>query len=403
MQKKLIAVAVAGALGAPAAALAQESTVQIYGLIIQNITFLDQGGTRLKTDLQNNHDAGVGIRGEEALGGGLSTWFQCESTFDLAGGNATGTLCGRNSAVGLKGGWGTAFVGLWNTPLRDLSFIPLRPIVAPGGGTSEILHNSDALAGNNVTNAGSQFNRRAKNIVQYWSPVWNGFEARAAVTTSNESTAMTSSSTASKPRLWTVAARYVNGPIYLVGGYERHKNYNPTGLGNYRGGDDHMWHIGGAYTFAGVFRLSALWNDLKYETNVGGINDLSAKTWSINGNWQVSGPHRLTAGFSKLQDTSGSLGCPAVAGGPIVPVLVGTWTANCGIGGSGAKYYQAQYGYSFSKRTEVYTTYQKVNNDANSGLRVNVQGAGTASGTARPAIPIGTDQHAWNVGIKHSF
>ena len=43
MQKKLLAVAVAGALGAPAFALAQTSTVQVFGTLDIEYAYVDQG------------------------------------------------------------------------------------------------------------------------------------------------------------------------------------------------------------------------------------------------------------------------------------------------------------------------------------------------------------------------
>ena len=46
MQKKLIAVAVAGALGAPAVALAQNATVNMYGVFYFEYGSVDQGRTQ---------------------------------------------------------------------------------------------------------------------------------------------------------------------------------------------------------------------------------------------------------------------------------------------------------------------------------------------------------------------
>ena len=46
MQKKLIAVAMAGAFGAPALALAQTSTVQIYGTVNMEYGYVDAGNAR---------------------------------------------------------------------------------------------------------------------------------------------------------------------------------------------------------------------------------------------------------------------------------------------------------------------------------------------------------------------
>ena len=76
MQKKLIAVAVAGALTAPAVALAQTSTVQIYGKITYEYGIADQGNGRPRVDYADSPGgSAIGFRGEEKLGGGLSAWF----------------------------------------------------------------------------------------------------------------------------------------------------------------------------------------------------------------------------------------------------------------------------------------------------------------------------------------
>ena len=51
MQKKLIVVAVAGALGAPALALAQASTVQIYGKTVIEYGYANQGAGKPNVDI----------------------------------------------------------------------------------------------------------------------------------------------------------------------------------------------------------------------------------------------------------------------------------------------------------------------------------------------------------------
>ena len=66
MNKKLIAVAVAGALGAPGAALAQASTVQIYGTVVLNYAYLDSGNGILKTDRSTPTTATSGSRVKKA-------------------------------------------------------------------------------------------------------------------------------------------------------------------------------------------------------------------------------------------------------------------------------------------------------------------------------------------------
>jgi predicted porin len=395
MEKKLIAVAVAGALAAPGAAFAQISTVQISGQVIQYVGTLDQGGTSLRTDLQYNSETDFTVRGEEQLGGSLSAWFQCGSSFSLNDGGGN-TLCGKNNAIGFKGNWGAAFVGMWDTPYK-IANAPLRPfsggtVFGAGaqlwGATANNVGNG--VAGGNNSQTASDFHRRARNSIQYWSPNWAGFEFKAAVTNSNEATAQTSATTASKPRMWSVGASYTNGPFYAGLGYSRHKNFNPASVANYLGGKDHSWSGGAAYTFAGVFKASFIYSRQNFDTNIGGINEMHRNAWVIYGDWAITGPHRLRMGYAVAQDTKGTLGTAAA------PVQVGVARANGGAGDTGSKLYSLQYAYAFSKRTEVNFGYAKVNNDRNANYVLQTTGA-------QPGVFTGADQSSWTAGIRHTF
>src|SRR6476469_8584598 len=97
MQKKLLAVAVAGVLGAPAVAMAQSSTVQIFGTVYAEYSYARQGlapgqaGPLGVNDFQNidflqSPGSEIGFKGEEKLGGGLSAWFQCSATMNYRSG-----------------------------------------------------------------------------------------------------------------------------------------------------------------------------------------------------------------------------------------------------------------------------------------------------------------------------
>ncbi len=87
MQKKLLAVAVAGALAAPAFALAQNATVNVHGRLYAEYSKVNQGNNAaaaalVDVDHLQNPGSSIGFRGEEKLAGGMSAWFQCESTMD---------------------------------------------------------------------------------------------------------------------------------------------------------------------------------------------------------------------------------------------------------------------------------------------------------------------------------
>src|SRR5262245_4912887 len=128
MQKKLLTLAVAGALAAPGLALAQ---VEVYGFV--NMSFgkfkyseptqagvLSGVPSVSKWDVAS-HASNYGIRGRENVGGGTTMWFQIEQNAPMERSNNVAiTPASRNSAVGLQGGWGNVFIGQWTTPWADL-------------------------------------------------------------------------------------------------------------------------------------------------------------------------------------------------------------------------------------------------------------------------------------------
>jgi len=124
MNKKLMTLAVAGAFAAPAAAFAQASNVQIFGTMYLEYAYAKQGaiagpsgGDLVNVDIMQTPGSEIGVKGEEALGGGTSAWFQCVSTADIRGSSQNG-FCSRNSAIGMKGSWGNAYAGNWDMPMK---------------------------------------------------------------------------------------------------------------------------------------------------------------------------------------------------------------------------------------------------------------------------------------------
>ena len=400
MNKKLIAVAVAGALGAPGAALAQASTVQMYGTLVMNYNYLDAGGTpvgvppagvaavpKVKTDVLNLHDSNLGFKGEENLGRGLTGWFQCESTMDVTGVGIAG-WCGRNSAFGMKGGFGNIYVGIWDTPMK-IAMGPFRNFSTAGAYGVTMLWNGTA---SQVVNVGTSFTRRQNNLISYQIPTgfMPGFDARIAFSAANEATASTAASTASKPRLWSIGGTYTNGPLILGGGYETHRNYNPTAVATYTGGTDRGWSLGAAYTFMGSLKASAIITTNKYEVAGGtaaSAGTVDQRAWGIYADWVVQGPHRIRAGYTKAGDTSGTAGTLAA------PINVANMVANGSSSGTGMNLWALQYAHNFSKRTELNFGYARVTNSTFSSIPL--QSLGTRN--------TGNDQNAWVFGTKHTF
>jgi predicted porin len=392
MNKKLLAVAVAGAFVAPAAALAQSSTVQVYGKATVEYGYADQGNStatvgRPNTDIfQTPGGSAVGFRGEEKLGGGLSAWFQCETSADVRGLNQDG-MCSRNSAIGMKGGWGNLHFGRWDTPFKRAT------VGMIGGGDTGLLGLAFLMAGNS-TGTGAIggiapqslsrgiWKRRETGLIYYESPSFNGFQVLGAFSAANATSSL-NTSTAQKPRVLSLAGTYANGPLSLGLGYERHNSFGAVGGSN----DDRGWTLGGTYTFMGTVKLGMQYADYKYETTA--VQDLKKKTWMVGLEWNIQGPHNLDASYVRAGNSTGTA---TAAGGSVAPGSGVSLPSLTGLG-TGAKLYQIAYRHEFSKRTSAKLGYVRLNND---------DGAAYALGGLSSAVA-GDNQSAWVMYAQHTW
>src|SRR5690606_7471381 len=109
MNKKLVAVAVAGLLAAPLAAQAQTANVTLYGRVNLDLEYIDANRDNPSVTRVSSNSSRLGVRGTESLGGGLNAIFQIESAVSAdAGGGQLGT---RETFIGLQGSWGTVKMG----------------------------------------------------------------------------------------------------------------------------------------------------------------------------------------------------------------------------------------------------------------------------------------------------
>jgi predicted porin len=376
---------VATALGLPALAQAQTSSVQVFGKIYYEYGLhVDQGNSHQNVDIMQTPGSEIGFRGEEKLGNGLSTWFQCASTADYRGQSPEG-FCSRNSAIGLKGAFGNFWVGNWDTPFkRTLG----RNLITNQTGLYGV---SFLLAGGATTVVGrnnpAQFMRRQRDSINYDSPNLGGFQLMVSTNSTNQSTGATGAQTAAKARLWSFGAMYTNGPLNVAAGYEMHKDFNPAAANGSTAsgfsGTDKAWHIGGGYTY-GPVRLGAVYTRQKFETAPG--TGLEVNAWHLAALWKIAGPHGLRLAYTHANDTSGNF-----VGS--IPGSSSTRIGNAGAGSTGAHLWQASYVHTLSKRTNITAGYVRLDNDSNARYGLG----GVSSPTA------GTDQSAWVVSMTHRF
>jgi predicted porin len=414
MHKKLLTMAVAGALAAPCIALAQ-SSVEVYGTI--NMAFgkfkygdgagarTADGATRTtvgadvsKWDVAQGA-SNYGLRGRESIGGGLTAWFQIEQNAPMErSSNQAIKPASRNSAVGIQGNFGNVFLGQWTTPWADLDALwgigtvgfwgPVTSIIGRrettgtavqyncvGGegttpGASSFAANipiCDALPGGG--GVGHAFWRRASQSVSYQSPVFAGVQVKALYQT-DEGKATIGATTAD-PSLWSASVQWagLGGRARVGAAIDRHKDFTTPGQ------TDTGWSIKGGWNF-GVADVGLAYEHMGYKcgripfavTNantgiLGTANTrpalcaddgtITAKQWGVALAVPV-GQGSIRASYSKAKDLEGPVGTNPAGGATGVH-----------ISDTGAKQYNLGYDHRFSKRTTVGVGYAKIDNKNN--------------------------------------
>jgi predicted porin len=193
MKKTLIALAVLGASGA---AMAQ-SSVTLYGLAdvwVGRTSATNAAGLKTNNTLMGNGGLNTsrwGIIGSEDLGGGLSAVFKFEAKIEPTTGASTGF--GRQSYVGVAGGFGTVTLGQTWTAMDD---------VLAGGASA---FDSAFSAYNNVLSVNSLYAFNPGSTIKYTSPSFGAFSGGASYSMDNDSTV--------KQDIYDLSLSYAAGPV----------------------------------------------------------------------------------------------------------------------------------------------------------------------------------------------
>jgi predicted porin len=360
MNKKLIALAVAGACVAPTVMAQTANPVTLYGRIYVTVESVEADGDTAAVQSLGNRSrvmdqaSYLGVRGSEDLGGGLKAVFQLETGFAVEQNPAvTGTpaattpretgFANRNSMVGLQGSWGTVFAGRWDTPMKSMI-----TATDPWGD----LTINDV---NGVTMDQGNFSRRQNNSIQYWSPKFMGALDVRLMATSNEG-----KTASANPTGWGGTITWNKGPLYLTYAYEEHKDGLPeqTPGASTPGFKEDGNAIGAIWNF-GNARLMGSYGEYK---KTGQEKD---KSYHIGGDWKIGGGKH---------------------------VLIGTF-ANAEQGNADCDAYAVGYRYDFSRRTFAIASYTEIDNS--NGMNCNF-GTGTF-GSA------GMDLKGFSLGLRHVF
>ena len=350
MNKKLIALAVAGATFAPIVMAQTANPVTLYGRIwvMANSIKADTGATTLSTRTTIVDESSlIGIRGTEDLGGGLKAWFQLESSAPPDAGG--GTFGSRNSGVGLQGGFGTVVLGRWDSPFK-LSAIFVDPY-----GQNTI---GNQLA---IVNQGD-FNRRENNMIQYWTPNLSGFSARFMYGANEGKTAV------ANPNNVSFSLDYAAGPFRINYAREEHKDTRGNVVtGGVKEKGDNL----SATAVFGPFKLGAL------AQRFDATGRTKRNAYFVAGTYTV-GMHEFMGTYGRNRD--GAFTVAAGVASPLEPK-----SKQVGLG----------YNYNFSKRTTFMARYvNMVNNGASNN---------STAAFGLPALALSNDPKGFGAGFRHTF
>lgn len=338
MKKTLIAMAIMATSGA---AMAQ-SNVSLYGIVDMGLNSTNISGDRV-TGLDSGLQSGsrIGIKGSEDLGNGLKANFVLESAIDVDTGTGLNGF-NRQSWLGLSGNFGEVRFGRQYTEMRNaLEAVDPFSLGLAGAATN--------IWGNSYATLGEGIDQRLNNTVSYALPTLaEGLSVSTSYSFGEQAGSISDGST------WSIGAGYNVSAANLQFAYQS------TDLGNV--GDRNEYLLGGTYDF-GVAKAHAAYGERS--TKFTGL------------------------GKEKVRNYMVGVSAPVGAAGSVMASYIVNQNRTQGLTDADSKQFALGYQYDLSKRTNVYASYARNTNEANSVER-------QVLGDAKSA-------NTYNVGIRHKF
>ena len=408
MQKKLIALAVAGLASTGAFA---QSNVTVYGVADATFDVVKVGGDA-KNDLGNTtrvstNSSYIGFKGAEALGNGLTAVFQLESGVGFDNNGSFGAT--RDSFVGVSSGFGTIVMGKLTGPTRALG-----AAVDVNSGSTGIGANTALLGklGGYLTSSGvgatgalpsgiagttgtdstavttqckasttcvSLFDDRWTNAIAYVSPTFYGLSGTFAYV-ANENKNFQGGAKANTTG-FDAGLKYANGPIMAA------VTYNAVSLGNAANTDVSDFRVGATYDF-GVASIRALFDRARADHSSALGGKVTQNVFGLGGTFNVTPAGKIIGQFYYADDYK----------------VDGSDKKD-----SGAKLFEIGYEHSLSKRTILKAVYANLNNDKGASYDFGINSVGINAGALGNPVAnstlstTGATLQGIQLGLRHSF
>ena len=389
MNKKLIAVAVVGAVVAPAVAFAQAGNVQIYGRANLGLDNYSATGSTAGAagDLKSRnriYDVGsrLGFRGTENLANGLKAVFQMESGVNVDSGGTTGqggavnvhtgTLSSRIGYVGLNGPWGSLRFGKQNV-------FWINGWIEAIGATYVYTAVPSFTGG--LGRGMSVGVNRVSNTVQYNSPRLGGINATVSYSPTGEAQPAGGNTDGKLRGVSLLGTWGAFGPRY---DWVENAANSPA-VGGQAATTGQKAGIAWAYrpgARISLLRLKSVKENMGATTAGAAAPRLSQTAWGLS--WEHLFGNILT--FAQWGKTANVSGC--VTAGACNDTNATAW--------------QLGVRYVMSKRTAAYLTYNAVRNSSRYNMDY-IAGGVTSAGSGLSVGSVGADPRIVGVGIMHNF
>ena len=348
--KKLLAIAIAAGMAAPAIA-----DTTLYGVIHASVDSLS--GSTDYTGVSSNKSR-IGVKGSAELNGGLKAIYQAEWGIDTGGADNDNGLVktsrtaftNRNQVIGIAGGFGAVLLGRHDTPFKIV------------GRKADLFWSSQLGQNRTVVNPGA-WDLRPNNVIAYQSPKIGGFQALAAyVTDLGQAGVAPNTTDKDASNAFSINGFYNAGPIMVGAGYETHNLDNPPAAGATDSRD--AFRLMGSYKF-GAAKVVGFYQN---ESDVGFTSGTDADTFGIGASYKIS---------------------------PVGTVKGQYYTRDQDNVNDDATLFALGYDHKLGKKTEVYAQYATVSDN---GVGLRSPGHGESVGLDNSG-----DADGFSFGLRHKF
>jgi predicted porin len=453
MQKKIIALAVAGLMSGAAFA---QSNVTISGTL--NGTF-GQGQASSATasncgapgtescsisnrQLLLDNSSEIAFAGSEDLGGGMAASWRIASGVgnmfegrqrDANAAVGTGTqlsqgFASRNSKLAISGGFGEVNYGFWDTPYHQASAAYELWGAAVG---SNAAHSASLLSGASGVQAAtaSSTNQLLGNGtgarvmgISYYTPVMSGVQAKIMYSPNEQkesaSVAGAANNTKFDPSLWSMNLTYNNGPLALALAYETRKDIS---AGQMLASATHGTAVSTFGVHNGVVAAATGLAGALGAHAVGTVTGSKDTFWRLGGKyafgaftvsaawdrseWKLQHNNTVANVLEGYKRNAYFLGGAYAMGKHTFGVQYarandgscGTNSGVCSTAGLAANQWSLGYSNALSKRTNVYVNWTRIRNDSQGFYDFAITPVGVAAGSR------GADPQFIGAGMRHTF